>query len=95
LFIGSPIPSQPSSSEVSSSASSPKISMVVLLTKMEQILANRYAPLVFPNPLSAMPTRDYQKYMPKFTGSGDYIVEEHIEDFYAYVENINISEEDV
>jgi hypothetical protein len=69
--------------------------MAVPLTKMEQILANRYAPLVFPNPLSAMPTRDYQKYMPKFTGAGDYTVEEHIEAFYAYAENINISEEDV
>jgi hypothetical protein len=69
--------------------------MVVPLTKMEQILSNRYAPLVFPNPLSAMPTVDYQKYMPKFTGSGDYTVEEHIESFYAYAKNINISEEDV
>jgi ribonuclease HI len=95
LFIGSPIPSQPSSSEDSSSASTPKISMAVPLTKMEQILANRYAPLVLPNPLSAMPTGDYQKYMPKFTGSGDYTAEEHIEAFYAYAENINISEEDV
>jgi hypothetical protein len=33
--------------------------------------------------------------MPKFIGSGDYIAEEHIKDFYAYAENINISEEDV
>jgi hypothetical protein len=69
--------------------------MDVPLTKMEQILANRYAPLVFPNPLSAMPTRDYQKYMPKFIGARDYIAEEHIEAFYVYAENINISEEDV
>jgi hypothetical protein len=65
------------------------------LTRMEQILANRYAPLVLPNPLSAMPTGDYQKYMPKFTGAGEYTAEEHIEAFYAYAENINISEEDV
>jgi hypothetical protein len=42
-----------------------------------------------------MPTGDYQKYMPKFTRSRDYIAEEHIEAFYAYAENINISEEDV
>jgi hypothetical protein len=69
--------------------------MAIPLTKMEQILANRYAPLVLPNPLSAMPTRDYQKYMPKFNGSRDYTAEEHIEAFYAYVENINILEEDV
>jgi hypothetical protein len=42
-----------------------------------------------------MPTSDYQKYMPKFIGAGEYTAEEHIEAFYAYVENINISEEDV
>jgi hypothetical protein len=42
-----------------------------------------------------MPTGDYQKYMPKFIGVWEYIVEEHIEAFYAYAENINISEEDV
>jgi hypothetical protein len=42
-----------------------------------------------------MPTGDYHKYMPHFTGSRDYTAEEHIEAFYAYVENINISEEDV
>jgi hypothetical protein len=42
-----------------------------------------------------MPTGDYQKYMMKFTGSRDYIAEEHIEALYAYAENINISEEDV
>jgi hypothetical protein len=53
-------------------------------TRMEQILANRYAPLILPNPLSAMPTGDYQKYMPKFTGAGEYTAEEHIEAFYAY-----------
>jgi hypothetical protein len=33
--------------------------------------------------------------MPKFTGAGDYTVKEHIEAFYAYAKNINISEEDV
>jgi ribonuclease HI len=33
--------------------------------------------------------------MPKFTGAGEYTAEEHIEAFYAYAENINISEEDV
>jgi hypothetical protein len=37
-------------------------------TKMEIIIAARYAPLVFPNTLNAMPTKDYQKYMPKFSG---------------------------
>jgi hypothetical protein len=93
LFISSPIPSQPSSFKYSSSASSPKIAMAIPLTKMEQILGNRYEPLLLPNPLSSMPIGDYQKYMPKFTRSRDYTIEEHIEAFYAYAENINISEE--
>jgi len=65
------------------------------LTRMEQILANIYAPLILPNLLSALPTGDYQKYMTKFTGSGDYTAEEHIEAFYAYAENNNIYDEDV
>jgi hypothetical protein len=75
LSIVSPIPSHPSSIETSSSTSTPKIAMAAPLKKMEQILANRYASLVLPNPLSSMPTRDYQKYMPKFTGYGDYTAE--------------------
>jgi hypothetical protein len=95
FYFNSVIPSPPSSPANSSSVSTPKTAMAAPLTKMEQILANRYAPLVLPNPLSAMPTGDYQKYMPKFTGAGDYTAEEHIEAFYAYAENINISEEDV
>lgn len=33
---------------------------VVPMTKMQQILAARYAPLLLPNPLNAMPTGDYQ-----------------------------------
>ena len=62
---------------------------------MERILVARYAPLVLPNPLAAMPTGDYLKYMPKFTGEGDFTAEEHLEDFYSYAENINIEQEDV
>jgi hypothetical protein len=89
-------PSPPLSPSSSSSSSSIHVIMAgQTQTRMEQILANRYAPLILPNPLSAMPTGDYQKYMPKFTGAGEYTAEEHIEAFYAYAENINISEEDV
>ena len=60
------------------------------LTKMERILVARYAPLNFPNPLSSMPTGDYLKYMPKFTGEGYFTGKEHLEAFYSYAENINI-----
>ena len=62
---------------------------------MERILVARYAPLNFPNPLSAMPTRDYLKYMPKLKGEGDFTAEEYLEAFYSYAENINIEQEDV
>ena len=64
--------------------------MAAPLTKMERILVARYAPLNLPNPLSTMPTGDYLKYMPKFTGEGDFIAEEHLGAFYSYAENINI-----
>jgi hypothetical protein len=87
--------SLPSSPTSSSSVPTTNTVMAIPLTRMKKILANRYAPLVLPNPLSAMPTGDYQKYMPKFIGAGEYTAEEHIEVFYAYAENINISEEDV
>ena len=69
--------------------------MAAPLTKMERILVARYAPLNFPNPLSAMPTGDYLKYMPNFTREGDFTAEEHLEAFYGYVENLNIEQEDV
>ena len=65
------------------------------LTKMERILVAKYALLNLPNPLSAMPTGYYLKYMPKFTGERDFIAEEHLEAFYSYAENINIEQEDV
>ena len=68
--------------------------MAAPLTKMERILVERYAPLNLPNPLSAMPTRDYLKYMPKFIGDRDFTAEEHLEAFYNYAENINIEQED-
>ena len=55
----------------------------------------RYAPLNLPTPLSAIPTGYYLKYMPNFTGEGDFIAEENLEAFYSYVENINIEQEDV
>jgi hypothetical protein len=53
----SPPPSSPTSSPSSSTVSN--IMAGQNMTRMEQILANRYAPLVLPNPLSAMPTGDY------------------------------------
>ena len=77
----------------SSTLSIPISNMASPLTKMERILVARYAPLNFPNPLSAMPIGDYLTYMPKFIGEGDFTVEEHLEAFYSYAENINIEQE--
>jgi hypothetical protein len=63
--------------------------------KMDSIVAARYAPLVLPQPMNALHAGDYLKYMPKFTGEEDIIVEEHLDAFYSYVENLNIENEDV
>ena len=96
--ISRPPPSQhiPSSVLPSSTLSIPISNMAApQLTKMERILVARYCSLNLPNPLSAMPIRDYLKYMPNFTGEGDFTAEEHLEAFYSYVENINIEQEDV
>ena len=64
-------------------------------TKMERIIAARYRPLVLPIPLNAMPAGEYQKYMPKFTRTEGVTSEEHLESFYSYVDNLDISEDDV
>ena len=65
------------------------------LTKIERIIAPRYGPLVLPVPLNLMPAGEYQKYMPKFTGTEGVIAEEHLESFYSYADNLDISENDV
>jgi len=64
-------------------------------TKMERIIAARYGPLVLPIPLNSMPTGEYQKYMPNFTGTEGVTSEEHLESFYSYADNLDISEDDV
>ena len=65
------------------------------ITKMERIIDARYAPLVFPSPLNVMPTRDYKKYMPKFSWAEQVTAEEHLELFYSYADNLNITDENV
>ena len=44
---------------------------------MDRMVAAKYAPLVLPQPLHALPGGDYQKYMPRFNGQGETIAEEH------------------
>jgi hypothetical protein len=65
------------------------------LNRMDAIVAARYAPLILPRPLNPLPTEDYLKYMPKFSGEGDVIAEEHLATFYSYADNLNIENEDV
>ena len=62
---------------------------------MERIIAARYGPLILLVPLNAMPTGEYQNYVPKFTGTEGVTAEEHLESFYSYADNLDISEDDV
>jgi hypothetical protein len=64
-------------------------------TRMDAIVAARYAPLILPHPMNPLPAGDYLKYMPKFSGEGDITVEEHLATFYSYADNLNIENEDV
>jgi hypothetical protein len=63
--------------------------------RMAEILAARYAPLVLPQPMNALPATDYLKYMPQFTGEGDMTAEEHLSSFYRFAEIQAIENEDV
>jgi hypothetical protein len=65
------------------------------LSRMDAIVAARYAPLILPHPMNPFPAGDYLKYMPKFTGEGDITAEEHLAAFYSYADNLNIGDEDV
>ena len=62
---------------------------------MDAIVVARYAPLVLPQPMNALPARYYLKYMPKFSVDGEVTAKEHLVDFYAYADNLNIKHEDV
>jgi ribonuclease HI len=62
---------------------------------MDAIVAARYAPLILPHPMNPLPAGDYLKYIPKFAGEGDIIIEEHLAAFYSYADNLNIENEDV
>jgi hypothetical protein len=92
-FLTSPVhtPSPPSSPP-------PNIPMVGANpppNRMDAIVATRYAPLILPHPMNPLPTGDYLKYMPKFTGEGDITAEENLAAFYSYADNLNIENEDV
>jgi hypothetical protein len=58
--------------------------------RMDSIVATRYAPLILPQPMNALPAGDYLKYMPKFTREEDITIEENFIAFYNYANNLNI-----
>jgi hypothetical protein len=63
--------------------------------RMDAIVAARYAPIILPHPMNALPTRDYLKYIPKFTREEDITAKEHLAAFCSYANNLNIENEDV
>jgi hypothetical protein len=65
------------------------------LNRMDSIVNARYAPLILPQPMNPLPGGDYLKYMPKFTRKEDITVEENLDAFYSYANNLNIENEDV
>ena len=62
---------------------------------MASMVAARYAPLVFPQPLNALAGGDYQKYLLIFNGQGDVTAEEHWNTYLIYADNQNFENEDV
>ena len=65
------------------------------LDMMDRMVAAIYAPLVLPQPLNSLPGGYYQKYLPRFNGQGETIVEEHWDAFLSYADNHNIEVKDV
>lgn len=65
-------------------------------TRMELIVAARYAPQVLCQRLNSLPQGDYLKYLPKFIGEGDEVIaKDHLASFYSYADNQSIEDEDV
>ena len=65
------------------------------LDMMDRMVATRYAPLVLPQPLNALPGGDYHKYLPRFNGQEETTIEEHWDAFLSYANNQNIEAKDV
>ena len=89
---------QPNSSQVFPSPKLVNLKMAAHnqpLDMMERMVASRYAPLVLPQPLNALPGGYYQKYLPRFNGQGETTAEEHWDAFFSYADNQNIEAKDV
>ena len=62
---------------------------------MDVIIVAKYAPLVLPVRLHALPATDYMKYLPRYNEEGDVTAEEHLVAFYSFAKEFNIEYEDV
>jgi hypothetical protein len=63
--------------------------------RMDSIISAKYAPLILPIGLHALPTTDYIKYFPRYNGEGDVTTEEHMVALYSFADNFNIDYADV
>jgi hypothetical protein len=90
LFLGSSFPVSPFRTPSPPSSPPPNTTMAgenPPITRMEVIIATRYAPLMLPQPLNALPSNGYLKQLPKFTSEGDITVEEHLEALYIFTDD--------
>jgi hypothetical protein len=95
--------STPDSASSSSRASTPvapiniqiHIPQAMDANRMDVIIVAKYAPLVLPVCLHALPATYYKKYLPRYNGEGDVTAEEHLVAFYRFADNFNIDYTDV
>jgi hypothetical protein len=62
----------------------------MVVNRMDVIIVAKYAPLVIPVVLHALPNTNYMKYISRYNGEGEIIVEEHMVSFYSFADNFNI-----
>jgi hypothetical protein len=96
----SPTPDSTSSSCPASTPVSPinlqiPIIQAMTVNRMDVIIATRYAPLVLPIGLHALPTTNYMKYLARYDGESKVTAEEHLVAFYSFANNFNIDYVDV
>jgi hypothetical protein len=63
--------------------------------KMDDRIASRYAPPIFPVGLHALPATYSMKYLPRYNGEGDVTTKENLVSFYKFADNFNIDYADV
>jgi hypothetical protein len=72
----------------------PKIENMVV-NRMDEIVAARYAPLILPRVMFTFAQNYYMRYLSRFNGDGGVIVEDHLSSFYIFADNFNVEHPDV